>query len=91
MLAFSRNRRHWSFRRDSGQGRREVKKSPVQVTICPLHPQLGFPKSILALQYRATLFSWVPLLVMGPGTVYRLYPLSVALTVETLARELRGN
>jgi len=64
------------------QGRREVKKSPVQVTICPspLHPQLGFPKSILALQYRATCFHGASS-GHGPGTVYRLCtpPLSVAL------------
>jgi len=26
------------------------------------------------MQYRAMMFSWAPLLVMGPGTVYRLYP-----------------
>jgi len=26
------------------------------------------------MQYRAMMFSWAPLLVMGPGKVYRLYP-----------------
>ena len=61
------------------QGRREVKMSPVQVTISPPHPQLGFPKSILALQYRATCFhgplfwSWVPVQCTA------CTPLSVAL------------
>ena len=60
-----------------------VKKSPVQVKVWATQTipyKFNHAKVKKGLKnFFLHMFSWAPLLVMGPGTVYHLYPLSMAL------------
>jgi len=73
-LKVTRTQTRSLFRRRCGQGRREVKQSPVQVTICRPPSPVRFSKKHTCTAVSCHMFSWTPLLILGPGTVYRLYP-----------------